>query len=207
MFCDCSTPDDFESSSRRSPRYGIRSAQTQDLHGLAEVLADSFHSRSGWQSWIYPLLRLGIYEDLRSRLQNASCHYVCLVALEISPSKTIQPLVGTVELALRVGNWGAIAASPHAQRHLYISNLAVRASERRQGVATALLKACEDLALEWGFQDLYLHVLENNHRARRLYFKAGYRLQHADWNWGTWCFKQPRRLLLHKHLIHPRPPV
>jgi len=39
-----------------------------------------------------------------------------------------------------------------------------------------------------GFQDLYLHVLENNYQARQLYFKLGYQLSQVDSSWvlGYW---------------------
>ncbi len=184
-----------------SPNLAIRAAQTKDLAGLTETLADSFHSRSGLMRFVYPLLWMGIYEDLRNRLRSASPHYVCLVA--VSAEVTAEPgviedecIVGTVEMALRPTHpW-----QRHQPRYLYLSNLAVRSEYRRQGVAHRLLLRCEDIALKWGFDDLYLHVLENNYQARRLYLKAGYQLQQAEPSWNAWFLRQPRRLFLHKHL-------
>jgi ribosomal protein S18 acetylase RimI-like enzyme len=82
----------------------------------------------------------------------------------------------------------------------YLSNLAIAESYRRQGGASQLLQACEAIALDWGFQDLYLHVLENNRPARRLYYKEGYRIHSIESGWGPWCFGQPKRMLLHKAL-------
>jgi len=63
-----------------------------------------------------------------------------------------------------------------------------------------LLSNCEETAREWGFSEIYLHVLENNHAARQLYYQAGYRLQQVDWNWTGWLFGQPRRLFLRKQI-------
>ena len=68
--------------SDRSSHCHIRAAQPGDLAGLAELLADSFHSQHGILGWAYPLLRLGIYEDLRNRLRSTSPHHICLVAFE-----------------------------------------------------------------------------------------------------------------------------
>lgn len=175
----------------------VRTAQVRDLSNLAEILTDSFHPRTGLMRWVYPILRLGIYEDLRNRLRVNSPHYVCLVAVTAVPGVTDfrEELAGTVEITLRPTSW-----QPHSCQYPYISNLAVKLSCRRRGVARQLLIACERTALDWGFQDLYLHVLEDNHQARQLYLKSGYQLQQAEPSFSTWLLRHPKRLLLHKHL-------
>lgn len=186
-----------------SPHFTIRAAQLKDLPDLTDILAESFHSRKGLMRWVYPILRLGIYEDLRNRLRNTSPDYVCLVA--VSSAVTVEAktpdsageLAGTVEMALKsTQGWQFCGTHPY----LYLSNLAVRTECRRQGAAKRLLTACEQIALEWGFQDLYLHVLEDNYQARRLYLKVGYRLHRADPGWGSLLLGQPRRLFLRKRL-------
>jgi ribosomal protein S18 acetylase RimI-like enzyme len=186
----------------------IRAARQQDLPHLAEVLAQSFHSQDGVMGWMYPLLRLGIYEDLRNRLNAKAPHQVCLVAvpqaemltaqrsLRPAASRVITSLAGTVELSQRSYAFWQTQRSCY----LYISNLAVQAGYRRQGVARQLLTACEQLAVEWRVPDLYLHVLENNHAARRLYYKAGYRIKRVDTGVSSWFLGQPRQLYLHKRL-------
>ena len=198
--------------SQHSSHFQIRAAQPEDLTGLAEILADSFHSQDGSLGWAYPLLRLGIYEDLRNRLRSTSPHHICLVAYdrvvraatEGCPKGAGDEVAGTVEMAVRstepwARNGNASAKSAH-YRYPYVSNLAVRPTHRRQGVAGHLLLSCERVALDWGFQDLYLHVLENNYQARQLYFKLGYRLYQVDSSWSTWLLGRPRQLFLHKHL-------
>ena len=178
----------------------IRAANLEDLTGIAEILADSFHSQQGMFGWAYPLLRLGIYEDLRTRMRSASAHHICLVAA------AGDKLAGTVEMGLRSIEHRASdgKANPKMGRspYPYLSNLAVHPTQRRQGVAEQLLLSCERAAVTWGVQDLYLHVLENNHQARQLYFKVGYRLHQVDASWSAWLLKKPRQLLLHKHLSH-----
>lgn len=176
----------------------IRTAQPRDLNILAEILTDSFHPPTGSMRWAYPMLRLGIYEDLRNRLRYSVPHYACLVAVAaVSTSLGYrEELAGTVELALRsTSSW-----QPRASVYPYISNLAVGKSCRRQGVAQQLLMTCERMSLEWGFQDLYLHVLENNHQARQLYLKAGYQQRQVESSSSTWLLRRPKRLFLHKPL-------
>lgn len=183
------------------PPFLIRAARPQDLADLADVLAHSFHAQDGMMGWLYPLLRLGIQEDLRSRLRSKSPHQVCLVAVNGMPDTG--RIIGTVELARRMYPLWHISSD----RFLYLSNLAVQTDYRHQGAAYQLLLTCEQLALEWGFNDLYLHVLENNHPARKLYLKAGYRLQQVESRLGTWLWRQPRQLFLHKRIAPKHPPT
>jgi ribosomal protein S18 acetylase RimI-like enzyme len=175
----------------------IRVAQSKDIKGLAEVLTESFHSPNGFLGWTYPLLKMGIYEDLRSRLRSEEPYYSCLVASTALTTKTPQEeIIGTAEIALRYPNtWSLIGL-----QRPYISNLAVSNSYRRRGVARNLLLKCEQTALEWGFRSISLHVLENNHQAKQLYFSSGYQLDQIEPSLGHWLFKSPRRLLLQKQI-------
>lgn len=183
-------------SSSSSP-FVVRAVRSQDLSEVSELLAESFHLQPDFMRWLIPIMRMGIYEDLRNRLRSASPNYLCLVALDTAYKEGQEgPIVGTVEIGLRSANpW-----QPRTSEYAYLSNLAVRPGNRRQGVAQQLLRACDRAVLDWGFQDIYLHVLENNQQARCLYFKSGYALETADPNWGAWLFGQPRRLFLHKNL-------
>ena len=143
-------------------------------------------------------MRLGIYEDLRHRLATSAPNHVCLVAVDTSNQAGLN-LVATVELSVRLGD--AWTYTGTRKSFAYLSNLAVHPQHRRQGAALALLNSCEKVAREWGFQDLNLHVLENNHQARQLYFKLGYRMHQIDSNWNTFFFRRSRQILLYKHLL------
>jgi ribosomal protein S18 acetylase RimI-like enzyme len=169
----------------------IKTAQSCDLSQAAAVITESFHPAGDWSSWFSPLLRLAIQQDLRMRVEDCSQHYICLVGM--TPTcQYQQQLVGVIEVALRcLDAW-------QDSRFAYISNLAVRPDYRRQGLAQQLLLACEQQVKVWGLPELYLHVLENNHSARSLYGKLGYRLQTSDTFWLGMLLGQPRRLLLHK---------
>ena len=193
-------------------RLQIRPATFGDLTALTDILAESFHSRDGILSWVYPILRLGIYEDLRYRLVMSSPQYVCLVAVasSVGVSSSVyrcdqESVLGTVEMGLR---WAPPSRRlsryawqlSDSSRYPYLSNLAVHPQYRQQGIAQQLLISCEQTAQRWGFSIVYLHVLENNRQAKRLYYKLGYRLKEIDSGWDSVLFGQPRRLFLQKKI-------
>ncbi len=181
---------DPSGQSSSSSRFLIRSVEAQDLSEIARILAESFHLQPEFMRWMIPIMRMGIYEDLRNRLKMAPPHYVCLVAVDSGV------LVGTVEVGLRSFNpW-----QPRTSQYAYLSNLAIKFDCRRKGAAMQLLEACDRVVLAWGFEDIYLHVLEDNHSAKQLYAKSGYRLRDTDAGLTTWLLGQPRRLFLHKHV-------
>ncbi|MGL5063655.1 MAG: GNAT family N-acetyltransferase [Microcoleus sp.] len=198
-----SSPSHHQQISGRSG-FALRLAASKDLTQLADILALSFHSRKGFVEWVYPLLRLGIYEDLKNRLRCRSEHYICLVAEIVSCGSSGgerfatpgEHIAGTVEMALR----SRLAWQVPSADYPYLSNLAVHPQYRRLGIAQQLLCSCEQTALQWGFSEIYLHVLENNHAARQLYDRAGYRLEQVDGHWSNWLLGQPRRLFLRKQL-------
>lgn len=179
----------------------VRAARTSDLKRVAEVLTLCFHPPEGIISWVYPLLKLGVYEDLRTRLRAASPHYQSLVACHqviTSSTNKQEEIIGTVEISLRC-EW------PTTRNSAYISNLAVSSHCRRQGIARKLLLKCEEIALQWGFEELYLHVLENNNVAKQLYLNSGYQLHRIDFSLSSWLFGSPRRLCLIKKLTNSAP--
>lgn len=172
--------------------FRVRPAQTADLSHLTTLLTDCFHPPVGWMYWLNPVLKLGIYEDLRSRLLNASPHYLCLVT-EARGTAHPEALVGTVELTLRASNL-------FGSQYPYLANLAVSPAYRRRGLASQLLQYCEPTVKQWGYREIYLHVLENNERAIALYRSCGYRLHSTEAHLGSWLWSRPRRLLLRKSL-------
>lgn len=176
-------------------QYQVRLAQYEDLEAIAQIIAESFHSSQGFWGWAFPLLRLGISEDLKHRVTSTKPHQACLVAIDTNYSQNIP--IGTVELGLRYSDrWTQLGRS-----YPYLSNLAVHPQYRRRGVASGLLRRSEELVKEWGFKDIYLHVLEKNQQARKLYFKQGYRVHHEMEAHSILCpWHRPRQLFLHKYL-------
>ena len=76
----------------------------------------------------------------------------------------------------------------------------MQAGYRRQGVARQLLKTAEQLSLDWGFRELYLHVMADNNRARLLYQNMGYQVHRIEPSLLSLLNLQPSRLLLKKLL-------
>jgi ribosomal protein S18 acetylase RimI-like enzyme len=175
----------------------IRHANLKDIQQMSDILTRSFHPPIGLMYWFYPLLKLGVCEDIRTRLRSSSPHYNCLVATksgnQLSTAK--QEIVGTVEISLRKAyHWY------HCKQYIYIANLAVNPNYRRQGIATKLLRKCEQIAYSWGFESIYLHVLDNNNQARKLYFNNHYKIKQIESNLLNWFGNKPQRLLLEKKL-------
>lgn len=178
--------------SQTNVKASVHSAQPQDIKELAELLTYCFHPPQGWLSCFHPLLILGVHEDLRTRLRQPPSQYCCLVVSKPLDSRgNRREIVGTVEISQRPNFW---QASPLP----YISNLAVKASHRRQGIARQLLLKCEQVASEWGCRELTLHVMENNRAAQQLYLASGYQIQHREPSLSSLLLQQPRRLLLQK---------
>lgn len=71
-------------------------------------------------------------------------------------------------------------------------------TNRRQKVATALLKACDALAEIWGSAYLVLRAYEDDLGARKLYANAGYIVVSGDPLWTTTWIGRKRRVLLIK---------
>lgn len=176
-------------------QFQVRFAQYEDLDAIAQIIAESFHSSQGFWGWTFPLLRLGISEDLKHRVTSTKPHQACLVAIDTKYSQDIP--IGTVELGLRYSDrWTQLGRS-----YPYLSNLAVHPQYRRRGVASGLLQRSEELVREWGFQDIYLHVLEKNQQARQLYFKQGYRVHQEMEARSIFCiWQRSQQIFLHKYL-------
>ena len=186
--------------SDRVPKIIIRTAIPRDILGLTEVLTNSFHPPQGLSWWVHPILKLGVSEDLRHRLRSNSSRfrYICLVASTSvnSPTNDKDEIVGTVEMSIRSNSfWQTID-----YRYPYVANLAVKNSYRRKGIARKLLRKCEQIASEWGFTKISLHVLENNEGAKQLYLTSGYEIHQMESSLSSCFFNSPKRLLLNKEI-------
>ncbi|MEB3293125.1 MAG: GNAT family N-acetyltransferase [Synechococcales bacterium] len=174
------------------PTWQVRRANLDDLSQVVSLITTSFALIPHGFEWWLPILRLGIYEDLRQRCQAGSKSYLCLVATALGSEQ----IVGTAEVSLR-SPW---FWQQFPQRYAYLANLAVHPNERRQGVARRLLQASEAQVIRWQCDRLFLHVMENNQPAVSLYQQMGYEICRAEWDLMHQFFSQPQRLLLQKQL-------
>lgn len=181
-------------------RITVRRLQLDDVTQVSALLSDAFYSEDSWLGWAAPIFKLGIYQDLKSRVTaqpSQSSQYICLVGTQgLDCGKTA--VVGTVELSARpLSAWSLMGPSVP-----YVSNLAVAKSFRRQGIGQHLLAACDEIARGWGYREVYLHVKEENWLARRLYTRSGYQLCRPEMPLWARLLVPPQELLLHKPLGH-----
>lgn len=89
-------------------------------------------------------------------------------------------------LAVAFLGYSTFAAAPLLNLHDFV----VAPSFRGRGIAAALLARLAETARERGCCKITLEVLENNHRARKLYAKAGFGAYELDPAAGTALFLQ-----------------
>ena len=172
----------------------IRPAKFADTREMSLILARSFYNFADYLAWMYPVLQFTICEDLRYRLRSAAPLYCCLVAVYTHHEAGLI-VAGTAEITLRTPSfWSSNIQYP------YISNLAVKENYRRQGIGSKLLAKCEQIALDWGYRETRLHVLDKNNSARELYNQNGYEICRIEPNWGQFLLDYSPRLLMKKRL-------
>lgn len=175
----------------------FRRANLDDVEGIAEVLTLSFNKFNELTFWIYPLMKIGVCQDLRKRLQNDEQESICVIAVNVinQGNKVKEEVLGTVELSFRERyHW------QKKEKYAYIANLAVRKNYRRQGIASELLFRCEQIAQEKNYGHLYLHVLASNQNAQQLYVNNGYTIKEVETDLFSLFLPSQRRLLLSKSL-------
>jgi ribosomal protein S18 acetylase RimI-like enzyme len=171
----------------------IRSAQAQDVPQIANLLLDGFQLVPPELRWFSGVVGAGLQTDIRARMARS---VLCQVFVAVDPTGTVR---GTVEVQIQQPSlWRGVAGGSG-----YLSNLTVAAGYRRSGLATALIKACEEQVITWGKDHLYLHVMGNNASARRLYLRSGYRIQSRTEEINLFSGNLKERLLLHRPLVVP----
>ncbi|MEO0768422.1 MAG: GNAT family N-acetyltransferase [Cyanobacteria bacterium J06649_4] len=181
----------------KRPLFRIRAAQRKDLPQIVSVLLASFYPQAQATQWLYWLMRIGIQEDIKTRLKTPVNQYACLVAATVDPtSGQTRDVIGTAEISQRPCE----AWRFFPPKRAYLSNLAISHHHRRQGAAEQLLDTCENIALSWGFHRVYLHVMANNTAAQALYTKAGYGPCEVSNPILSGLGLRPKRLLLSKNI-------
>ena len=193
----------IDRSLRNQIQLSIQLAVMEDTKAISSVLARSFYDFPEFANWIYPFLQFTINEDLRYRLRSHTPMYACLVAKLATPFPTDNSgmnsagtIVGTAELTLRSASFWS-----NEPQHPYISNLAVGKDYRRLGAGSQLLARCEEIALDWGYSETRLHVLDCNQSAKQLYCHNGYQISQIESNWSNLWFDCSPRLLLKKQIV------
>ncbi|KAL3921185.1 MAG: hypothetical protein SGARI_006744 [Bacillariaceae sp.] len=141
-------------------------------------------------------LRLSVFSDFTAQTRklfcDRSCHLLatrrqrgamCLVAVEpkrsmlLSPAGSIKrdPVVGTAEISFHEFSDTRLGQARHADRILYVTEVAVNNKFRRRGIAKLMMNAIDKVASIRRIETIYLHVDVDNKAALRLYENAGFR--------------------------------
>ena len=82
--------------------FRIRAAHLKDLPQIVTVLLTSFYAQAQSTQWLYWILRIGIQEDIKTRIKTPASQYACLVATTVgTDSGQSGPLIGTAEISQR----------------------------------------------------------------------------------------------------------
>ncbi|KAJ8905707.1 hypothetical protein NDN08_002212 [Rhodosorus marinus] len=103
---------------------------------------------------------------------------------------------GVVELTLEKNLPGAGNAPLFGTTYFaYLQNLGVVTMARRKGLGTMLVKHCEEQAMNWGYDKIFLHVGVKNKHAVQFYESQGYVIVYKDPAWKRFLGLSPMFLL------------
>ncbi|KAK9167750.1 hypothetical protein Scep_002941 [Stephania cephalantha] len=177
--------------------------EEDEMRKVAQVQAESFHDPVVFfNDLFFQFFKAEVLSGLIYKLRNSPPNrYACLIAEPAETADSLpnleRRLVGVADVtALR--DESVLCHLEGAEEYLYVSGIAVSKEYRRRKVATALLKACDLLALLWGFDYLVLRAYEDDLAARTVYQNAGYRVVSGDPPWMTTWIGRKRRVLMLK---------
>ncbi|XP_062188376.1 GCN5-related N-acetyltransferase 10, chloroplastic [Phragmites australis] len=180
----------------------------EEMRRVALVQAEAFHVPVAlFNDFFFNFFKAEVLSALIYRVRNSPLNrYACLVAeaakaasrMSMAPFENI---VGVVDCTVQDED-DILKHLKGADEYLYVSGIAVLPSFRRRKVGTALLKACEALALQWRHRFMALRAYEDDDSARGLYAKAGYRVVSRDPDWVTWVGRRRRVLMIKELPVH-----
>eukprot|EP00873_Tetraselmis_striata_P027564 jgi/Tetstr1/447828/TSEL_035156.t1 len=161
----------------------IRPAQLEEWPDVADIQAISFHipSKLAMMNTVaFNNFRAEVRATLSQKLKYADMDRFCCLVAE---SKSDAKLVGVVEVSLLNEKEVLMRLDAPAASYAYIACMAVDPDRRRDGVASALLAAAEQVAVRWKQGVAVLDVYEDNVPARKLYEANGYSAKKFDPDW------------------------
>uniref|UniRef100_A0ACD5YKZ4 Uncharacterized protein n=2 Tax=Avena sativa TaxID=4498 RepID=A0ACD5YKZ4_AVESA len=202
--------DEGEPYLAREAGWGVRRMGRvgEEMRRVALVQAEAFHVPVAlFNDFFFDFFKAEVLSALIYKLRNSPPdRYACLVAEEADAVTQLfeapfEKIIGVVDCTVQ--DEGDILNNLQGvQEYFYVSGIAVLPSFRRRKVGTALLKACEVLALEWRQRFMALRAYEDDSSARGLYSKAGYRVVSRDPGWVTWVGRRRRVLMVKDLPIH-----
>lgn len=191
-------------------RLVIRAVRTEQLRDLENLLTDSY-SELMWGPLTYrPVLAWILSTYLRER-QAYLPHAVTLVGLYAPSDESNDPLVsshkwwlaGAVEISFNASGKPKDIQTPMPPEDTpFLSNMAVLKRFRRRGIGQELLKAAEQLVVQMGGNEMYLHCRMVDEAPLTMYKNAGYAVVETD-SILSLLLCQRRRHLMYKTLATP----
>lgn len=153
-----------------------RDARLSDLGTVADIITEGFnHNKTNF--FTYKTERFKTLSSLKSHFPDTDSindvQHVMLIAEEQQRGK----IVGFAELDIS-SNTAIITNSLRPQA--YMCNLTVEHRWRRRGIAKLLISACENKAICYGREKMFLMVMEGNIPALELYQSMGYSVESAS---------------------------
>ncbi|KAK1379365.1 GNAT domain [Heracleum sosnowskyi] len=169
-----------------------------EMRKVAQVQAEAFYEPVFFFPDIFfDFFKAEVYQGLIYRLRSSAAdRYACLVAEPSNESS--ENLVGVVDVTFLRDDDVLKNLPGDTDEYLYVSGIAVSTNFRRQKVATALLKACDILSVQWSASYLVLRAYEDDLGARTLYTNAGYTVVSRDPPWSSTWIGRKRRVLMIK---------
>ncbi|MCO5613541.1 hypothetical protein L7F22_067818 [Adiantum nelumboides] len=188
----------------------IRAVRIEQIKDLENLLTDSY-SELMWGPLTYrPVLAWILSSYLRER-QAQLPNSATLVGLykpseETMVHEELAPkwwLAGAVEVSFNAsGKPDGMQAPLPPEDAPFLSNMAVLKRFRRRGIGRELLKAAEQLALQMGSTEMYLHCRMVDEAPLNMYRSSGYSVLETDSILSLLLF-QRRRHLMYKQLVEP----
>ncbi|CAM9770088.1 unnamed protein product [Choristocarpus tenellus] len=139
---------------------GVQPASWSDLQAISRILVSVFRKRSLW----FPVQCLMKLDNLQQRFHTLKMNdprHEMLVAVRGGS------ILGFADIDGSDGEQSG--RRPGDPPRPFLSDLAVSTEQRRQGVGTAIVRACEDLCVQWGFDRVYLKADATDIPAMRFY--------------------------------------
>ncbi|KAJ0087258.1 hypothetical protein Patl1_07531 [Pistacia atlantica] len=173
--------------------------EDDEMRKVAAIQAEAFHIPVlFFDDVFFEFFKAEVLSGLLYKLRNSPPNrYACLVAEPNNEAiKSQNKLVGVVDVTV-LRDEDVLQRLHGAEEYLYVSGLAVSKTFRRRKIGSVLLKACDMLAIVWGFKYLALRAYEEDYGARKLYSKSGYEVVSGDPPWmSTWIGRKRRVLMI-----------
>ncbi|KAJ0026430.1 hypothetical protein Pint_07375 [Pistacia integerrima] len=173
--------------------------EDDEMRKVAAIQAEAFHIPVlFFDDVFFEFFKAEVLSGLLYKLRNSPPNrYACLVAEPNNEAiKSQNKLVGVVDVTV-LRDEDVLQRLHGAEEYLYVSGLAVSKTFRRRKIGSVLLKACDMLAIVWGFKYLALRAYEEDYGARKLYSKSGYEVASGDPPWmSTWIGRKRRVLMI-----------